>query len=758
MRIEKMHIKNYRRFVDTRISFSDKLTVLAGANNSGKTSLIHLLDCVLGNRFTLKPKDISLLSQSKITNKLFNMFNENLETFILTVDNPKELKEQINNLFFDKITTELQIIEDHISIQISVVYDVKENISLFASYLMDLDETKRNFYFEIVQQINPKSLKRNIEGYVDSLQMYLKRYLDALKEQAKCKSENSKATAAQVLKCKQLLIEKLFKLYGDSLEIEYRYANEDFSSSHTMEKKAFVCLFNYNYLSADRKKLTDNVSSGNKTMTSSVVELMNIERKQDTSPKEWKGKVEKILDKMYIAISNENIDTYLVEQAQELLVNISQNLNAIGETNIQEITMVLDMGKDLLYQILNDSIRVSYAIPTDVSASEKVLLPENSQGLGITNLIFITLELMRYKFSLDHRLVNIFVIEEPESHMHLQMQRTLISHLNYEYSDKGGLSNIQGIITTHSDEIVRSANLTDIKVIRPKAPLNNVICDMALFLEKNKAEKTFYETFFKINFSNMIFADKAIIYEGDTERMYIESLIFGTRNEEGQNLEFLKILSQKYITYAQVGGAYAHKYAALLNELEISTLILTDIDYEKSCLSNDSVIESKTTNAALKYFYLLEQQKNETDITISDIYKWQSLCSKENNILVKTQSPLDGYARTLEEAILFQYIKSHQEDLLKDETVKNEFNVFSNLKKEFWIDFKDTTKFSLTIPNRSQEEKDIPSNEIERCIRHIVKSISDKKSDFMYSIIIEGKQYAVMPNYIKEGLEWLAQK
>jgi len=28
----------------------------------------------------------------------------------------------------------------------------------------------------------------------------------------------------------------------------------------------------------------------------------------------------------------------------------------------------------------------------------------------------------------------------------------------------------------------------------------------------------------------------------------------------------------------------------------------------------------------------------------------------------------------------------------------------------------------------------------------------------MYSIIKKGKQYSVMPNYIKEGLEWLAQK
>lgn len=39
MRIEKIKVKNYRQFKDMGISFSDKLTVLAGANNSEKASL-----------------------------------------------------------------------------------------------------------------------------------------------------------------------------------------------------------------------------------------------------------------------------------------------------------------------------------------------------------------------------------------------------------------------------------------------------------------------------------------------------------------------------------------------------------------------------------------------------------------------------------------------------------------------------------------------------------------------------------------------
>ena len=111
------------------------------------------------------------------------------------------------------------------------------------------------------------------------------------------------------------------------------------------------------------------------------------------------------------------------------------------------------------------------------------------------------------------------------------------------------------MLTTHSHEVVRNANISQLRVIRQTGNFTCELYDFHIFQDSLKDSKPevleFYNFFYTVNFPDMIFADKIIMYEGDTERMFIKSILC---------LKEYKSLANQYISFIQVGGAYAHMY------------------------------------------------------------------------------------------------------------------------------------------------------------------------------------------------------
>ena len=129
--------------------------------------------------------------------------------------------------------------------------------------------------------------------------------------------------------------------------------------------------------------------------------------------------------------------------------------------------------------------------------------------------------------SVDDSKVNVFFIEEPESHMHPQMQNVFIRFLTKYYTEK----KLQGLITTHSNEIARSVGLNSLRVIRQTEKSKSELFNLSKFrksIENKKVKnvdkesefllQNFFDWFFEIGYSELIFADKVILYEGDTYR------------------------------------------------------------------------------------------------------------------------------------------------------------------------------------------------------------------------------------------------
>ena len=80
------------------------------------------------------------------------------------------------------------------------------------------------------------------------------------------------------------------------------------------------------------------------------------------------------------------------------------------------------------------------------------------------------------------------------------------------------------MLTTHSHEVVRTARIPHLRVLRQITPFKCQLFDLHKFhdtlqTDEKKELLEFYDWFYTINFPDIVFADKIILYEGDTERM-----------------------------------------------------------------------------------------------------------------------------------------------------------------------------------------------------------------------------------------------
>jgi predicted ATP-binding protein involved in virulence len=77
MKIVNMSVKNYRQFKNAELNFDDGITILAGANNSGKTSLITLIKNVFTKeKAEYSESDIPAVNMQNWINMVYPLFKK----------------------------------------------------------------------------------------------------------------------------------------------------------------------------------------------------------------------------------------------------------------------------------------------------------------------------------------------------------------------------------------------------------------------------------------------------------------------------------------------------------------------------------------------------------------------------------------------------------------------------------------------------------------------------------------------------------
>lgn len=217
-----------------------------------------------------------------------------------------------------------------------------------------------------------------------------------------------------------------------------------------------------------------------------------------------------------------------------------------------------------------------------------ILLPESYNGLGIRNLIFILLRIVSFyrtfRAEPNAPSVHLVFIEEPEAHLHPQMQEVFIRHMSkiaQQLSDQEGAPlpwPVQFIVSTHSSHVANAASFEAIRYFLPTAAdgvRQTKIKDLREGLRETPEDhRRFLHQYLTLTRCELFFADKAILIEGTSERLLLPVIIEKLEEAEPDAPK----LSSQYMTTMEVGGAYAHIFFDLLDFLELRTLIITDID------------------------------------------------------------------------------------------------------------------------------------------------------------------------------------
>ena len=709
MILKKIKIMNYRQLQSVELDMQDSLTVLAGPNNSGKTTLISVLKGMFcDKKLGFSYSDIPISLSSMWLDKTVPVFQK----IMLEYDKEKGVQKIIdemtdNNKFSNEYTM------DNFQAQIQVDYDPdNDNIQYFADYLMDLDDTKHSFYFIYTYEPSITAFEKGLNERYDRMAARVRDIANP-----GCIEKETKF---------YFLKEELLRIYCNAVIEKCYFCNSNYKNENLMEVAAFKSLFNFQNIPAMRE-LDDNESDSSKGISKRVIALL---KDNDT----WVEATKKLPDLLMADIEDSGAKKEIKNSSIKSLDDTIRDISKTSGGHIGKLQLEMDVKEQDVEEFIRRITRAKYDV-------EGLLLNEESQGLGFSNLIYLHMRLEEFYKSIDKNKVNVFFIEEPESHMHPQMQNVFVRFLKNYYIDK----KLQGLITTHSNEIARVVGLDSLRVIRQTEKSKSELFDLSKFRTSIKEKKienlddeseflltNFFDWFFEIGYSELIFADKAILYEGDSERLYIRKLI---------KLPEFSTLNDSYIAYIQVGGAYAHNYLPMLRMLKMKTLIITDLDYDKEILSMDKVKaeDSKSTNATINHCYRLVYPNKEENYfpTIKELYDFQV---KEENILCDGRVYLafqdeDSTARTLEEAMLKKILG---------------FNVFHMIKRSEWKKIRKDKNLIFSIPNNKKGEKDS-----EYSIRKIVEATSNNKTDFMYSVILSENEEKMLPDYIKKGLLWL---
>ena len=655
MHIHKVTVKNFRLLADVELALEAPTTLIVGRNNSGKTSLSEAI-----RRFLVEQNPRFQIED--FSNTSYDRFCD-----ALAAKNAGRPDDEVRTLI------------PSIELRLLFRYDPDQpDLGSLSDFIVDLDPDCNEALVVARYELRDGDIEMLFEGQP----------VDAL-------NHDDRISFFQELR------ERVPALFSASIWAE---DPNDATNRKPMTVTALRSLLRAGFVNAQRR--LDDDTSRDTDVLAKILEGLFIAAKSPTAGADEQLIAQALQDAV------RDIQNSIQGGFRGELQKLMPTLHSFGYPGLDGSELETETTLDV-ERLLSRHTKVRYA------GHHGILLPESYTGLGICNLIFILLQIVGFYRSFRAEPaspgVHLVFIEEPEAHLHPQMQEVFIRQVSKIAQQLSAQDDaplpwpVQFIVSTHSSHVANAAGFEAIRYFIP-APVNGVrhtrIKDLRQGLHDTPEEhRRFLHQYLTLTRCDLFFADKAVLIEGTSERLLLPVIIEKSEDAEPAELN----LSSQYLTTMEVGGAYAHIFFALLDFLELPALIITDLDSvgadRKACPVHQGI---GTSNACLKSWF------GDNDCSPADLLAKDDASKIKNLRRIAFQRPeAEGgpCGRTFEDA------------------------------------------FMLANPAKFSIEGDTPGDQA-LSAWHKLDTI--KKSDFALKHAIDDTDWSP-PGYILEGLRWLAR-